>query len=325
MTDQDHPQYPKKVMIQDIVNFFQLEQLTGNQDSLNRWVVVPDVNRPGFELSGYFQPTEPRRVVIIGNKEIEYIEHLSEEDQRARYQNITDALTPMIVITRNNPLPPVLGEVANSRNFPIFRTSQATSQMMVDLITYLDEQLAPEATISGDLLIVHGKGVLITGESGMGKSETALELIRDGNMLVADDRVDVQKIHNKLFGHAPELLQGMLEIRGIGIIDVERMFGVNSLNERSAIDLVINLVKFDSSEEYVRIGDEQTHMTRIMDVSIPAMSLPVSPGRSMRAMVESAVSNFILKDEGYNSTTVFKQRLHDLLARNNEEEKNHHG
>ena len=311
MVDNDE----KKVMIQEIVDFFGLEQLTGNADPLNRWVVIPDVNRPGFELSGYFKPTEPRRVVIIGNKEIEYISHLGEQEQRERFDSITDGLTPMIIITKNNEIPPILKEVAIERNFPIFRTGSDTYRMMVDLITFLDEKLAPEETLSGDLIVVYGKGVLITGESGMGKSEIAMELVRDGQVFVADDRVDVQKIHNSLYGHAPELLRGMLEIRGIGIIDVERMFGANRLAKRHHIDLVINLVRYDASEEYERIGDEMTSFTRIMGVSIPAMSLPVSPGRSMCALIETAVSNFILKQEGYNSTEEFKERLHTELMK----------
>ncbi len=311
MVDNDE----KKVMIQEIVDFFGLEQLTGNADALNRWVVIPDVNRPGFELSGYFKPTEPRRVVIIGNKEIEYISHLGEQEQRERFSSITDGLTPMIIITKNNEIPPILKAVAIERNFPIFRTGSDTYRMMVDLITFLDEKLAPEETLSGDLIVVYGKGVLITGESGMGKSEIAMELVRDGQVFVADDRVDVQKIHNSLYGHAPELLRGMLEIRGIGIIDVERMFGANRLAKRHHIDLVINLVRYDASEEYERIGDEMTSFTRIMGVSIPAMSLPVSPGRSMCALIETAVSNFILKEEGYNSTEEFKERLHAELMK----------
>lgn len=311
MVDNDE----KKVMIQEIVDFFGLEQLTGNADALNRWVVIPDVNRPGFELSGYFKPTEPRRVVIIGNKEVEYISHLGEQEQRERFDSITDGLTPMIIITKNNEIPPILKEVAIERNFPIFRSGSDTYRMMVDLITFLDEKLAPEETLSGDLIVVYGKGVLITGESGMGKSEIAMELVRDGQVFVADDRVDVQKIHNSLYGHAPELLRGMLEIRGIGIIDVERMFGANRLAKRHHIDLVINLVRYDASEEYERIGDEMTSFTRIMGVSIPAMSLPVSPGRSMCALIETAVSNFILKQEGYNSTEEFKERLHAELMK----------
>ncbi len=311
--------YEKKVMIEEIAHFFNLERVTGNQESLNRWVVVPDVNRPGFELSGYFKPTEPRRIVILGHKELEYIETLSDEQQRERYQSITDALTPMIVVTHHDDVPPVLLAVANERNFPIFKSQLPTYRFMVDVITYLDEKLAEEETISGVLVQIFGRGVLIMGESGLGKSEVALEVIRDGMKLVADDRVDVQKIHNELYGHAPDLLFGMLEIRGIGIVDVERMFGPNSIAKSSKIDLVLNFVHYDPEQEYARLGDEVRRYTKIMDVLVPTMELPISAGRSMRALVEAAVTNFILKEEGYDSTEEFKERLGSMLVEKSQE------
>ncbi len=315
--------YPKKVMIEEIAKFFTLEQVTGNHDSLNRWVVIPDVNRPGFELSGYFKPTEPRRVVILGNKELEYIGTLTDDQQRERYQSITDGFTPMIVVTHNDPIPPVLYEVAQQRNFPIFKTQLPTYRFMVDLITYLDEKLAQEETISGVLVQIYGRGVLITGESGLGKSEVALEVLRDGMKLIADDRVDVQKIHNNLFGHAPDMLYGMLEIRGIGIVDVERMFGPNSVAKSSKIDLVLNFVHYNPEIEYARIGDEVRRYTKILDVLVPTMELPISAGRSMSALVETAVTNFILKEEGYDSTEQFKERLECILEEKNKG--NHEG
>ncbi len=311
--------YTKRVMISEIVSFFHLEQITGNEDSLNRWVVVPDINRPGFELSGYYEPTQPRRVIILGNKEIEYIAQLSDEQQRERYKNITDGLTPMIIVTRNNPIPPILIEVAQQQNFPLFRTPIVTYQFMVDLITFLDERLAMEETISGELLIVYGKGILLTGESGMGKSETALELIREGQVLVSDDRVDVQKIHNAVIGHAPEMLKGMMEIRGIGIVDVERMYGANCLADKAAVDLLIHLTPYDTSKEYERIGDEFPHFTNILGINVPTVELPVSPGRSISSLVEASVMNYLLLAKGYDSSAIFKSRLQDLLLKNKEE------
>lgn len=311
--------YTKRVMIGDIVSFFRLEQITGNADSLNRWVVIPDINRPGFELSGYYEPTEPRRVVILGNKEIDYIARLSPEEQRERYTSITDGLTPMIIITRNNPVPPVLADVAWEQNFPLFRTPAITYQFMVDLMTFLDERLAVEETISGELLMVYGKGILLTGESGMGKSETALELIRDGQVLVSDDRVDVQKIHNTVVGHAPKVLKGMMEIRGIGIVDIERMYGANCLADRVTIDLLIHFTPYKKDNEYARIGDEIPQFTDILGVSVSTIELPVSPGRSLAALVEAAVMNYLLRAEGYDSSLIFKNRLHDLLVENQKE------
>ncbi len=301
--------YTKKVTIREIVDFFKFEQLTGDENSLDRWTVVPDVNRPGFELCGFYKRSDPRRIIIIGNKETEFIRTMTEEEQRARFPMITDGYTPMIIITKNNELPPILKEIAEKQNFPILRTSMETYRLVVDLVTYLDERLAREDTISGTLMSVYGVGVLITGESGMGKSETALELIRDGQVLISDDRVDVEHIHNKIFGHAPKIIKGLLEIRGIGIIDVEKMFGASALNDRSAVDMVINLVKFRESDEYNRIGDETMHYTKILDVLVPTVVLPVSAGRNMRILLESAVTNFRLQRDGFSSSREIKDRF----------------
>ncbi|MBQ9046362.1 MAG: HPr(Ser) kinase/phosphatase [Solobacterium sp.] len=312
--------YTKRVTVKEIAKFFELEQITGNEESLKRWVVVPDVNRPGFELAGYFRFTEPRRIVLIGKKEIEYISHLSEQEQRERYPKITDGLTPMIILTRGNPCPPILQEVAEAQDFPIFRTNQNTSRFTVDLISYLDEKLAPEDTLSGVEMVVYGVGVLIKGESGIGKSETALDLIRAGHVLVADDRVDVQRIHNHIHGHAPKILTGMLELRGIGIVDVRRMFGGSCWKPRNRIEMVIELVPFDADFVYDRIGDVNTQFAEILGVKIPLVKLPVSPGRSIQALIESAVTNHILKEQGFNSAEVFKTALTEFIERANREE-----
>ena len=318
-TDMD--EFQGRVPVRDIVSFFKFEQLTGNEESLNRWVVVPDVNRPGFELAGFYKMTEPRRIVIIGNKEQEFIAEMSEEDQRARFAQITDPYTPMMIITRNNPLPPILKEVAEASNFPIVRTDLPTYRLTVDLITYLDERLAPETSLPGVLISVYGKGVLITGESGMGKSEIALELIKRGSVLIADDLVDCQRIHNSVYGHAPAMLKGMLEIRGIGVIDVAKMFGASSLEDRFKVDEVINLVKFDPNADYTRIGDEHENFTDILDVQVPTITLPVKEGRNMGVIIESAVTNFRLQEGGFNSPAELKKRFREYLRQQEEQQK----
>ena len=302
-------EYNKKVSIREIVEEFRLEQLTGDDKSLDRWTVVPDMNRPGFELCGFYQPTEPRRIVIIGNKETDFIKEMSEADQRERFPSITDGLTPAIIITKGNEIPPILKEVAEANNFPILRTNVATYRFTVDLIAFLDERLAAETTMSGVLMNVYGKGVLLTGESGMGKSETALELIGKKHVLIADDRVDVEHIHNSIFGHAPEIIKGLLEIRGIGIIDVEKMFGTSALGDRTQIDLIIQLVPFDSHSEYNRIGDEEERYTDILGVLVPTLILPISAGRNVGVLVESAVTNFQLQEKGFDSGELMRRRL----------------
>ncbi|MBR3364957.1 MAG: HPr(Ser) kinase/phosphatase [Solobacterium sp.] len=311
--------YTKKVTIREIVQFFKFEQLTGNDHALDRWTVVPDINRPGFELCGFNRITEPRRIVVIGNKEIEFIATMTEQQQRERYPMLTDGLTPAIIITKNNELPPILKEIAEATNFPILRTSLETYRLIADIITFLDENLAKEDTMSGVLMDVYGKGVLLVGESGMGKSETALELIRRGHILIADDRVDVQHIHNKIFGHAPEIIKGMLEIRGIGIIDVEKMFGASALGEKKQIDLVIQLAQYDPESEYNRIGDEAQRFTRVMGVLVPTVILPISAGRNVAVLIESAVTNFRLQEVGFNSALEIRGRFHRFVAEGGEE------
>ena len=306
--------YKRKVTIREIVEFFHFEQLTGNDASLDRWTVVPDVNRPGFELCGFYKMTEPRRIVLIGNKESEFIKTMSEADQRARFPMLTDGLTPLIIISKNNELPPILKEVAEAVNFPIVRTPLNTSRITTDLIAFLDEKLAEEDTMSGVLLSVYNKGVLLVGESGMGKSETALELIRHGHVLIADDRVDVQRIHNSIFGHAPKFLKGLLEIRGIGIIDVEKMFGASALGDSTQIDLIIRLEPYDPEQEYNRIGDELQRYTRVLDVLIPTIILPLSAARNVGVLVESAVTHFRLLEAGFSSSDEIRKRFSEVLG-----------
>ena len=303
--------YDKKVTVREIMEFFSLEQLTGNKSALERWTVVPDINRPGFELCGFFKPTEPRRIVVMGNKEAQFIQQMSEKDQRERYPMLTDGLTPCIIITKNNDLPPILKEIADANNFPVLRTSMETFRLVTDIITYLDERLAPEATLSGVLMNVYGSGVLLTGESGMGKSETALDLIRDHQVLIADDRVDVQHIHNKVIGHAPDIIKGLLEIRGIGIIDVEKMFGASALGDSVEIELVIKLVPYERNAEYNRIGDETMRYTKILDVLVPTFVIPITAGRNVSVLVESAVTNFRLQKAGFSSSEEIRNRFKD--------------
>ncbi|MEG0076771.1 HPr(Ser) kinase/phosphatase [Anaerorhabdus sp.] len=298
-----------KVMIRELVDYFKFEQVTGDEESLNRWVIVPDLNRPGLELAGFFKENETRRIVIIGDKELAYIETLDEATQFERFKIITDAYTPMIVFSRNREVPSILIDVAKQMNFPIFKSDLPSYRLMVDLVAFLDERLAPSDSLHGVLISVFGKGVLITGESGMGKSEIALELIRRGHVLVADDRVDVSKVHNNLIGHSPELLIGMLEIRGIGIIDVAKMFGASSLLAKDNIDVVIKLEKYDDKMDYARVGIEEDKHTNILDIQVPTIILPVKEGRSMAVLVESAVTNFQLKEAGFNSAKEFEERV----------------
>lgn len=312
--------YQGQVTISQIHDYFKYEQICGDQESLKRWVIVPDVNRPGLELAGFYKHTEPKRIVIIGEKEQAYIKTLTIETQKERFEHITDPYTPCIIITKNKECPEILMNIAKERNFPIFRTEMPTYRCMVDLISFLDAKLAPNDSLHGVLINVYGIGVLLTGESGMGKSEIALELIKKGHILVADDRVDVSRIHNSIVGRAPELLQGMLEIRGIGIIDVAKMFGASAVLERNEVDLVIYLQKYDSKIEFDRVGIEDEKFMNILDVDVPKIELPVKEGRSMGVLVESAVTNFRLKQIGFNSAKEFEKRVLEFIKKQSKED-----
>lgn len=312
-------EFKEKVTVKEIYEYFNFEHIVGNEESLKRWVVIPDVNRPGLELSGFMDTTEPRRVVLIGNKEEAYINTLDEATQRNRFEMIMDGYTPMLILTNDRECPAVLKQVAEERNFPVFKTKMPTYRVMTDVIAYLDSKLAPEDIIHGELLSVYGKGVLILGESGMGKSEIALELIKRGHVLVADDRVDVARINNRIVGHAPELLKGMLEIRGVGIIDVTKMFGGATVLDTCDVQLVIQLEKFDTNKDYYRIGDNSNSTYPILDLNLPLLTLPVREGRSMGILIEAAVTNYRLKEQGFNSASEFERRAIELINKQREE------
>ncbi len=306
----------KKVAVRDLLNYFKFEQICGDDTSLDREIVIADTNRPGLELAGFFDFSQAKRLVILGDKEIAYIKTMSQDKQVVSFSFITDEMTPAIIITKSHPCPPILEKVAIEKNFPIFQTSSETYRLIVDIVTFLDEQLAPCECLHGGLLSIYGKGVLIRGESGMGKSEIALELVKRGHVLVADDRVDCYRIHNKIVGEAPELLSGMLEIRGIGIINVSRMFGVSSVLASAEVNFEVVLVPWEKGMNFDRVGIEEKKYDRILGVDIPKIIVPVREGRSMAVIIESAVTNFTLSQMGMDSAKEFEQRVLDYIEEN---------
>ncbi len=311
-----------KALIKDLQDFFKFEQVSGGEKALERWVIIPDINRPGLELSGYFIHSEPRRIIIMGNKESSFMKTLSPELLKDRFEKLTDEYTPCMIFSKDVEIPEVLIELGNYKNFAIFRSQLPTYQLMVDVISFLSERLAPNTNVHGVLISVYGKGILITGESGMGKSETALELIKKGHILVADDRVDVYKYHNAVFGKSTELLAGMLEIRGIGIIDVNMMFGASATLAQSDIDFVIALEKWNEEKQYTRVGiEDEDQFYEVLGVKIPMQTIPVKEGRNIAVLVESAVTNFNLKQKGINSSKEFEQRVYDFINKQNKEAK----
>ena len=299
----------KSVSVKSLKDYFNYEVICGDEEALKRPITVADTNRPGLELTGYFDHTQTKRLVVLGDKEIGYISTMSEEAQRSSFDFLTNPITPAIIITRVHECPPILKQIADSKNFPILRSHNETYRVIIDAITYLDEQLAPTTSLHGVLLSIYGKGVLLTGDSGMGKSEIALELIKRGHLLVADDRVDCSRVHNTIVGCAPTILKEMLEIRGIGIINVAKMFGGSSVLDKVQIELNIHLEQWQPDKDYDRVGIETKKYMQILDVNIPKIELPIKEGRSMGSIIESAVTNYLLGKMGQDSAKEFERRV----------------
>jgi HPr kinase/phosphorylase len=229
------------------------------------------------------------------------------------FEQLTDSYTPAIILARNYDCPPILFEIAQNKNFPILKTPTITYQLMVDIISFLDKELAETDTLHGVLISVFGKGVLITGDSGMGKSEVGLELIRKGHVLVSDDRVDVKRVHSDIIGFAPHLLKGLLELRGIGIIDVMRMFGASSMLDEARIDFVVYLEKWQDGKAYKRVGMDETSFMNVLDIEIPQLVFPVKEGRNLAVLIEAAVTDFNLKERGIDAGAEFDERVYNYI------------
>ncbi len=300
------------ITVYDLQKFFKFKQVAGNNESLGRPIFVQQVNRPGLELGGFYDYSELKRLVLIGNKETAFIAKLDKETRKERFKFLINPETPAIVISGGNPCPPELLELAKQANFPIFLTSNSTSDINVALTLYLNELLAPNISVHATLLEVYGVGVLLTGESGIGKSEIALELIRKGHRLIADDRVEITKINNELVGSCPELTQGIMEVRGIGIIDVTRVFGINAFKEKETINVHIDLVKFSSKHDFERLGNSE-QFKELLGIQVPYNKIPVSDGRNMADIIEVAINNFLLKQKGFDATKEFNDKLNKLL------------
>lgn len=306
----------KKINVKDLMNKLGYECITGDESALNREIKVPDVNRPGLELTGYYLHSQRERVVLLGNKEMGFINGMSNEAQYSSFDFLTQKETPCIIITRDGTCPARLKEIAQRKNFPVLLCKDKTSRAMVEVVTLLDSILAPVKTMHGVFVQIYGKGVLLTGESGMGKSEIALELIKKGHLLIADDRVDCSLIHKQIVGQAPEILKQMLEIRGVGIINVSKMFGVASVLEKATVDLNIHIEQWKPDKQYDRLGIEEKKYTDILGVQIPKLVIPVKEGRSMGVIIESAVTNYLLSSVGQDSAKEFEQRVLNLIERN---------
>ncbi len=305
----------KKAYVSDLVKLFGYKQITGDETALNREITDVNVNRPGFELAGIFAKETTDRIVIIGEKEHNFIQTMDEKSQRTSFEYLTQDRIPTIIIAHSMPCPSILEEIATRRNFPILTSTYQTGTVIVDVISFLEEYFAAVSSVHGVLMQVYGHGVLLEGESGIGKSEIALELLKKGHVFVADDRVDCYRLHNKIYGEAPEILKNMLELRGIGLIDVEKIFGVTSLKDSVSIELIIRLVRWEADDSFDRLGLDSQQQKGIFGVNLPRLVIPVREGRNMADIVEAAVANYLLRQKGIDTFQEFDNRLIELMKK----------
>jgi HPr kinase/phosphorylase len=261
------------------------------------------VERPGLQLAGgFFDYFDPRRILVLGLAEYEYLRTFSAEERKNKVGSLfMHGEIPCIILSRDLPALPELVETAKKYACPVFRSPKMTTDLMSDLYIYLNRLLAPSVSEHGVLMEVFGVGILLTGKSGVGKSETAMELIKRGHRLIADDNVIIKEIANELYGTAPEIIRYFMELRGIGIINVKSMYGSGSVLDEKTIQLVIQLENWQQGKEYDRIGDEMSS-TEYLGIKIPKLTIPVSPGRNLAIIIEVAARNFRLKSMGYDAS-----------------------
>ena len=297
------------VLLKDLVNEFSLEIVHGATDFDKVRLLVEDVSRPGLQLAGYFYHFEPMRLQVMGNMEASFIEKLSEAERAISFDRLFSYKFPALLVARGLPIDPECLEMARKHNVTVLRSQEATSTVVSAIIAYLKAALAPSITRHGVLVEVYGEGVLLIGESGLGKSETAVELLKRGHRLIADDAVEIRKIsETSLMGTAPELIRNYVELRGIGIINVAKLFGMGAVKQENTIDLVVNIVPWNTQAEYDRLGIEEQHM-EILGVNIPMNTIPITPGRNLAVILEVAAMNNRQRRMGYNSAREFTEQM----------------
>lgn len=308
------------VSLTKIVEKMKLEPLTPEIDITGIKIKQPDINRPALQLAGFFEHFEATRLQIVGFVEYKYMMELSDERKKEIYSQLLSFPIPCVVFCRDLVPDDIFMECAKENNVPLFMTKKTTSAFMAEIIRWLNVKLAPCISVHGVLVDVYGEGVLIVGESGIGKSEAALELIKRGHRLVTDDVVEIRKVsEDTLIGTAPETTKHFIELRGIGIVDVKTLFGVSSVKETQNIDLVIKLADWNKDTEYDRLGLEEEY-TEYLGNKVVCHNIPIRPGRNLAIICETAAVNHRQKKMGYNAAMVLYQRVQSNLAKKREED-----
>ena len=303
------------VKLSKVVEKLNLKNLTPDVDMTEKKVVVPDINRPALQLTGFFEHFAYERVQLIGCVEYTFLENMEEDEKEKIYDMLLSYKIPCIIFCRNLKPDDSLIEKANKANVPVFSTETPTSAFSAEIIRWLNVELAPCISIHGVLVDVYGVGVLIMGESGIGKGEAALELIKRGHRLVSDDVVEIRKVSDEtLVGTAPDITRHFIELRGIGIVDVKMLYGVQSVRETQNIDLVITLEEWDRDKEYDRLGLEEQY-TEFLGNKVVCHQLPIRPGRNLAIIVETAAINHRQKSMGYNAAQELYKRVQQNMTK----------
>ena len=297
------------VLLKELVEEFSLEIVHKATDYDKIRLTVEDISRPGLQLAGYFYHFEPMRLQVMGNMEASYMEKLSEAERAITFDRLFSYKFPAFLIARNIHVDPQLLEMAQKHNVTLLRSHEATSTIVSAIITYLKSALAPRITRHAVLMEVYGEGLLLMGESGLGKSEAAIELLKRGHRMIADDAVEIRKVAgDTLMGTSPELVRNYVELRGIGIINVAKLFGMGAVKAENEVNLIVNIVPWDNHASYDRLGLEDQY-TELLGVKIPTYTIPITPGRNLAVILEVAAMNNRQRKMGYNPAKEFTEQM----------------
>ena len=302
------------VKLKKIVDEFRLEIIYAPEGWEKIEIKSSDVSRPGLALGGFFDCFDHKRIQLVGNAESEYLGYATGVEREQKLDALFAREIPALIVTTSLPVFDEMISAARKYSVPLFRTAQKSSEFQAALIASLNIYLAPRITRHGGLVEVYGEGILMLGESGVGKSETAIELVKRGHRFIADDAVEIKKVSAKtLVGSSPEIIRHFIELRGIGIVDVRRLFGMGAVKETEKIDMVIKLEQWDKNKIYDRLGLEQ-ETTNILGIEVPTTTIPVRPGRNLAMILEIAAINSRQKKMGYNTAEEFNKRMNTHLS-----------
>lgn len=307
------------VFVKDLIHHVRVEPVYSTEALLQKEIPTSDISRPGLEMTGYFDYYSPERIQLIGMKEWSYLMAMTSHNRYQVLRQMFQPETPVVIVARGLEIPEEMFRAAKEQGIAIFQSRSATSRLSGEISSYLDSRLAQRTSVHGVLMDIYGMGVLIQGDSGIGKSETGLELVKRGHRIVADDRVDVYaKDDVTLWGEPAEILRHLLEIRGVGIIDIMSLYGASAVKESSEVQLAVYLENYETGKVFDRLGNGGDTI-EIAGIEIPQIRIPVKTGRNISVVIEAAAMNYRAKQMGFDATKEFEQRLASLIASNKED------